>query len=255
MVVAVVVQGILWVWAFGYLDRHGWPTFGEGLVNPYLGHLAFHSITYPLAVMLTPVLFSWLSGGLSRTTVRGLFDAFPNVLWSLPVVALGFKACLEGWIGRVTFSAGLPIWLLILQGALYLVLADLAFYVSHRALHLRPLYRFHKVHHTHRAPTEAIAFFALSATETFVSGLFTMFVPVLILPIHVGVWAAGASLILLGSCFIHDRGSLARSPRSLFLLNGPAGHQIHHGRGRRNVNFGLLFTTWDRVFGTYAAPE
>lgn len=254
MLVAVVVQAGVWAWAAGYLASHGWPTFGAGLVNPYASHLALHAFTFPVVTMGTPLLFSLLTGqGPTRRTLLGLFDAFPNVLLALPAAALGFKALLEGWIGDVGFAWDRPVSVIVGEGVLYLILADLSFYVSHRALHLRPLYRFHVTHHTHKAPTEAIAFFALSATEAYASGLFTLFFPLLWIRIHVLAWIVGALAILLCGCFIHDRGSLARSPP--LLLNGPAEHQIHHRRGRKNVNFGLIFTTWDRLLGTYAAPD
>lgn len=251
---ALAAQAVVWAWAAWYLATHGWPTFAAGAVNPYASHLAFHAVTFPIAALVTPVVFSLLTGkGVSRRTLLGMIDALPNVLLSLPVAALGFKAFLEGWIGRVEFGWDPPLWALVGEYALYLILADLAFYVSHRALHLRPLYRFHVTHHTHKAPTEAIAFFALSVTEAYASGLFTLFLPVFFLRIHVGVWIVGAATILFFGCFIHDRGSLARSPRHVF--NGPADHQIHHRRGRKNVNFGLIFKTWDLVFGTHEAPD
>lgn len=254
LLVAVVVQVVVWAWAGWYLAVHGGPTFGAGLVNPYASHLALHAFTFPVVTLGTPLLFSLLSGhGVGRRTLLGLFDAVPNVLLALPAAALGFKALLEGWVGDVGFAWDRPAWALVGELALYLVLADLSFYLSHRALHLRPLYRFHVTHHTHKAPTEAIAFFALSATEAYASGLFTLFFPLLWMRIHVAVWIVGAAAILLCGCFIHDRGSLGRSPR--VLLNGPAEHQIHHRRGRKNVNFGLIFTTWDRLLGTYAAPD
>lgn len=252
VLIALAVQVAAWIWAAAYLSVYGWPSFGVGVVNPYLSHLALHSLTFPLFALATPLLFSLLTRSVSRKTLLGLLDAVPNVVLSLPVAALGFKAFLEGWLGDVVFTWDQPLWHYIFQGALYLVLADLAFYISHRALHLRPLYRFHVTHHTHKAPTEAIAFFALSPTEAYASGLFTLFAPVFFMQIHVVVWIAGAALILLCGCFIHDRGSLARSPR--LLLNGPAEHQIHHRRGRNNVNFGLIFKTWDHLLGTYAAP-
>jgi sterol desaturase/sphingolipid hydroxylase (fatty acid hydroxylase superfamily) len=253
MIVSVVVQVIVWIWAALHLRAHGWPTFGEGIVNPYSSHLALHAITFPLVTMVTPLVFSMLGGGgVTRRSLLGLFDAFPNVLLALPAAALGFKAFLEGWLGDVVFTWDRPLSLFLVEGALYLILADLAFYASHRALHLRPLYRFHVTHHTHKAPTEAIVFFALSGTEAHVSGLFTLFFPLLFIRVHVVVWIVGAALILLCGCFIHDRGSVARSPRRILI--GPAEHQLHHRRGRNNVNFGLMFRTCDRVFGTYADP-
>ena len=40
-------------------------------------------------------------------------------------------------------------------------------------------------------------------------------------------------------------------------LNTPANHRMHHSRARqhRDVNMGAILMIWDRLFGTYAAPE
>jgi len=36
----------------------------------------------------------------------------------------------------------------------------------------------------------------------------------------------------------------------------PRYHHVHHSADRRHLgNFGSLFTLWDRLFGTYIAPD
>jgi sterol desaturase/sphingolipid hydroxylase (fatty acid hydroxylase superfamily) len=42
-----------------------------------------------------------------------------------------------------------------------------------------------------------------------------------------------------------------------WLFVTPRYHRVHHLReiGRAGANFGVLFTVWDRLFGTYADPE
>jgi sterol desaturase/sphingolipid hydroxylase (fatty acid hydroxylase superfamily) len=38
------------------------------------------------------------------------------------------------------------------------------------------------------------------------------------------------------------------------LVGAQAAYLAHHGRARSNVNYSLLFTFFDRLFGTYEAP-
>jgi sterol desaturase/sphingolipid hydroxylase (fatty acid hydroxylase superfamily) len=132
------------------------------------------------------------------------------------------------------------------------LLADLWFYLSHRALHTRLLYRFHKAHHAHLAPTEASTFLALSPVEAYFSGALTVGIPMTLIPVHAPVAVACAAIILFFGFYIHA-GALSGTPW-LPLVNGPAHHQVHHGRGLKNANYSLLFTVFDRVFRTYVPP-
>src|SRR6185437_10251773 len=110
----------------------------------------------------------------------------------------------------------------------------------HRALHSRHLYRFHKAHHAHVAPTEASAFLALSPAEAWISGVVTLSLPMLLVPVHAHVAVVCAVIILFSGFYIHD-GALTGALQ-LPMVNGPAQHQVHHGRGRANVNYALIFT-------------
>jgi sterol desaturase/sphingolipid hydroxylase (fatty acid hydroxylase superfamily) len=58
--------------------------------------------------------------------------------------------------------------------------------------------------------------------------------------------------VLATGLYIHEA-SLVDAP-GLPLVNGPAHHQIHHAGARSNVNYGLIFTVFDRLFGTHAEP-
>ena len=254
MVLLGVVQTAYLIFAVAYIFDHGLPVFREGSVNPYLSYLALNVLTFPLATVAMPLVFTVVVSRQQVTARTGalLREVWLNSLVLIPAVALVFKGFAEGRIGQVIQRPDRPLWFLFLEGAAFLLLSDLWFYVSHRALHSRLLYRFHKAHHAHRDPTEAAVFFALSPMEAYFSGLLTLIVPMLFIPVHAPVAIACAGIILLSGFYIHD-GALAQAP-GLPLINGPAHHQMHHGRGRENANYALMFTFLDRILGTYAAP-
>ena len=248
------VQAAYLIFTVVYLSRNGFPVLGEGRTHPYLAYLALNCLTFPLATLPMPVVFTAVVSRqpITARTGRLLREVWQNSLVAIPAVALLFKGFAEGHIGRVIPRVDRPLWFLVLEGVLFLVLADLWFYVSHRALHSRLLYRFHKAHHAHRAPTEAAAFLALSPAEAGFSGLVTLSLPMLVVPVHAHVAIACAVIILFCGFYIHD-GALAHA-RMLSFVNGPAHHQMHHARARTNANYGLIFTFFDRLFGTYAPP-
>jgi sterol desaturase/sphingolipid hydroxylase (fatty acid hydroxylase superfamily) len=237
-----------------YIARNGFPAPGAGKTLPYLAYLALNALTFPLATLPLPIVFTLAvsRGRVTARTLGMLREVWLNTLAVVPAVAFVFQGLVEGRIGRLVLRGGAPLWLLLLEGAAFLLLADLWFYVSHRALHSRLLYRFHAAHHAHRAPTEAAAFLALAPSEALFSGVLTIALPMLVIPVHAPVAIACAVVILFCGFYIHD-GALATAPRLPFV-NGPAHHQIHHGRGRSNANFSLLFTHLDRLLGTYVAP-
>lgn len=251
-----VAQAAYLVFTIVHVWRHGFPIFGEGSTNPYLAYLALNTLSLPLATLPLPLLFTVVASRQQHITARAgrmLREVWLNSLLLVPGAALLFKGVVEGRIGHVIQRLDQPLWFLLLEGLVFLVLADLWFYVSHRALHSRLLYRFHKAHHAHRTPTEAAAFLALSPVEAYVSGLGTIAFPLFLVPVHAPVVIGCAVIILLCGFYIHE-GALLRTP-GLPLINGPAQHQLHHGRGRVNANYALLFTILDRMFGTYAAPS
>jgi sterol desaturase/sphingolipid hydroxylase (fatty acid hydroxylase superfamily) len=44
------------------------------------------------------------------------------------------------------------------------------------------------------------------------------------------------------------------SRRLEWILVTPRFHRVHHDVGMRHGNYGIRFTFWDRMFGTYVAP-
>ena len=132
---------------------------------------------------------------------------------------------------------------------------DFSYYWEHRCAHrVRLLWRLYHAPH-HSSPHYTVA------TAYRVSFLNQALAPAFYLP-----WVLlGLPAILVLSfqlaCFhyqawLHTEsvGPLARLDP---WLNTPANHRIHHSTAARHAdrNMGAVLMVWDRLFGTYAAPE
>lgn len=250
-----VLQAVYLIVSAVYIHQNGFPVLGEGRTNPYLGYLAINTISMPLVTLLLPVLFTLAVSRRTPTARAGrmLHQVWLNSLVFVPAAALFFKGFIEGRVGQLVLQSDRPLWRLLIEGLVVLLLADLWFYATHRALHSRFLYRFHKAHHAHLAPTEATAFLALSPVEAHLSGLFMISFPMVVFPVDARVMIGCAGIILFFGFYNHE-GALLGAP-ALPLVNGPAEHQLHHSRGRKNANYALIFPFIDRIFGSYAAPS
>jgi sterol desaturase/sphingolipid hydroxylase (fatty acid hydroxylase superfamily) len=130
---------------------------------------------------------------------------------------------------------------------------DLAAYLGHRwRHHSARLWRIHRAHHTdpdmdvttslRNHPLDVAFIGVVSTTAAVALGASAMAVAVSgALSATWGVWA-------------HARVCL---PRRLEVLHTPGTHRVHHAPERplTDSNFGLVLTVWDRLFGTFAAPN
>jgi methylsterol monooxygenase len=119
------------------------------------------------------------------------------------------------------------------------LLREILFYYSHRALHLPSLYkRIHKTHHHFTAPVALAAQYA-HPLEHVVANSLPIAIPPALLHSHIVTMFAFVGVVLLETCTVHSGydffGGLAR------------GHDAHHERF--NVYFGVLGIL-DRLHGT-----
>ena len=153
-------------------------------------------------------------------------------------------------IGVLNVS-GLPLWA---TGVLTFVLADLANYARHVAMHKLPvLWRMHKVHHCDTAVDIST---------------FGRFHPLEIIPeLAVGLFAvillgfSPAALFVYELCsitfniFEHANLGLPRSfDRNLrSIVVTPDMHRVHHSSWQPHTdsNYGVVLAIWDRLFRTY----
>lgn len=142
-----------------------------------------------------------------------------------------------------------PLWYFFVSIALYLILFDSYFYVIHRLLHTKWLYRHvHSVHHRVKSPS-ALTPYCLHPFEAALYAAFSLAL-LCFMPMHLAAFFT-ANLILQALNFcahfgyeLFPRGFVRRFP----LISTCVFHDLHHQIGQHNFSY---FTTWlDRYFGT-----
>ncbi len=151
-----------------------------------------------------------------------------------------------------------------------IVTTDFARFFAHYLAHRVPmLWTFHKVHHSAEVlipPTalrlhpvdELCLFLSLAAANTLVfAAFFSVF----------SIDDAAAARLSLDAYLVlyvlsvyplrHSHLPLRFGATIERVLMSPAMHQLHHRSEARHhgKNLGLAFSLWDRLFGTFAAPE
>ena len=194
------------------------------------------------------------AAGLRWVTNFGLFGA---VLGCVAVFAPHRLAglLLGGWSGGPLALLGQHAspWLVL---AVSLLLLDALSYALHRLQHLRPLWRFHAVHHADEQvdlttglrhhPGEALVNAAIGGVVLTLLGL--------------PPWAAAAYGMLAPIFDMWTHVNFALPPRLERMLSAvivtPGVHRIHHSDDPADygANFGGILTIWDRIFSTWRPP-
>jgi alkylglycerol monooxygenase len=142
----------------------------------------------------------------------------------------------------------------LLAALLAFVLYDFVYYVDHRSTHtFRLLWASHRVHHQTRD------FHLLTGLRMSVVGPLLAFpfrLPLAVLGVPPALFASIDALHALSTFFLHARLVRELGPVG-WVFNTPAHHRVHHSAAERHFgrNFGGVLIVWDRLFGTYAAPE
>jgi len=142
----------------------------------------------------------------------------------------------------------------VAAGALALVVLDLAFYVSHVAMHRIPgWWRFHRVHHADPS-VDVTTSFRQHPVEGLIRYAFVGAFALVLAPsvAAFGVYRAASALNAL-----LEHANLRMPPRldrALSLVTTwPYAHKVHHSRdpSLTDTNYGNLLSLWDRIFGTF----
>ena len=140
---------------------------------------------------------------------------------------------------------GLPYF--VFSILLMILMHDAYFYWTHRLMHHRLIYRYtHLTHHKFTAPTPWAAF-AFHPLETMISmGIIPLIV--FVVPFHQWALICFISFMIFNNILIH-LGFNIRAFCFTNFQNTAMDHDYHHHKGRDN--YGLYFTFWDRLMGTY----
>jgi sterol desaturase/sphingolipid hydroxylase (fatty acid hydroxylase superfamily) len=135
------------------------------------------------------------------------------------------------------------------------VVVDYAFYWNHRLLH-GSLWRWHSVHHTARSLDVVVTSRNTLWTPLLMVYIWSAAAAILFLRDPRG-WLLGLSLTAALDLWRHSPLTLARAIHravSIVLIT-PHEHAWHHSATQTGVNFGANLSIWDRLHGTYAAPD
>lgn len=170
-------------------------------------------------------------------------------------------------IGEVVTQPAGP-WTIVVFTATMLLAYDLSYYLYHWAQHRVPfLWELHKVHHSAEVlvgvtkdrvhPLDELM---NRAWDGLIPGIcYGAWSVVALDPVEVTVFGINVYVMrnLLMMDFVrHTHLPITFGPVRHVVIS-PHAHQLHHSVARKHWdrNFGLMFTLWDRVFGTFREPE
>ena len=178
--------------------------------------------------------------------LKFLFGMFVGT-WILKIALLPGM----GWMGKAhAFLATCPI---VVGGVVFFLISDFLAYWAHRLNHTRLLWSTHAFHHSaehlnwasgmRESPVHKI----LLLSPSVIAGL--------IAPANGWFAAIVIAYGIAHNSLIHSNVRIKGRWVNWLFVTGES-HFVHHARDLHygNMNFGFLFTIWDRMFGTYADP-
>ena len=128
---------------------------------------------------------------------------------------------------------------------------DFVMYWLHRAMHFRVLWPIHRWHHSIER-VNGLSGVRLSLFELLINSV----PPYLLYLIWPETLSWGLVYFFYTNIFIHLNLKI-NSPKIARWLVLPRYHRIHHAvqSDFYNTNFSILWTFWDRIFGTYLNPD
>jgi len=156
-----------------------------------------------------------------------------------------------GLPGLLEATGRLP---LLVQFFLAVLVADLAEYAIHRALHQVPfLWRFHAIHHSSKALDWIAGSRAHIVDDLLIRGL--MLIPMMFIFSH-GIIVAYLLFVTIHATWTHCNFGPSIKWLEPFLIF-PRFHHWHHTSQKEAIdkNFAIHFPWIDKLFGTYYYPE
>lgn len=216
------------------------------------------AIFFWLLILFQFALFGWIEKRWGARRIEW------RKIWLADVVALLFCTLivfrLANYINVRTPVYGpwpdaIKAWPFPVRLLLYIVVADFGAYWMHRLVHIGLLWRVHRWHHS---PPQ-MYWLAGIRGSVFQTALFNL--PYIFASPILGVstfWLANGLLFLSLTTNGWMHMNVGWRLRGLdWLLVTPQSHHIHHSQdpAHYNSNFGVIFSVWDRLFGTFTSPH
>jgi sterol desaturase/sphingolipid hydroxylase (fatty acid hydroxylase superfamily) len=229
-----------------YIETHAGILYAIAFSGTMVG-VVFWEVQAPLRQPVFSHRVRWLS----NFGVYVLNTLLLYLLLPMSAVALAVILAERGWGLFNNLSAPLPVAI-----AASILALDGLHYLKHVVLHKVPLlWRFHRVHHTDLDYdfTTGIRFHPL---ESIVNAVITMTVIALLGSPAAAVVIFETSLVLV-TFIVHANIRYPATIDKVFrtLLVTPDMHRIHHSAraAETDSNYGVIFSWWDRLFGTHVA--
>lgn len=163
-------------------------------------------------------------------------------------------------VGRATSPAGSGLFGIVglpfvAQFLIFAALADLIYYIYHRAFHSwGVLWRLHAIHHS------STQLHILNNARVHPLEVFVAFIPIvgfaylIEAPVDVVSWFLALQLTV--GLLTHSNIAVSSGPFA-WIFNTPELHHWHHSRDRREQdnNYASTLMLWDHLFGTYYNPR
>ncbi len=182
---------------------------------------------------------------------KQLFLEIKYSLITFCVYSLGIWAFLfwlkNGYTKNYTEISDYGILYFIISIFLMIIMHDTYSYWIHRLMHRKILFKYtHLLHHKFKNPSPWSAF----AFHPFESILTMGIIPIIIftIPWHNMALVLFITCMIFYDTFVH-LGYNIKGMKIFKFQNTPMDHDVHHQNSK--FNFGLYFTFWDRIMGTY----
>lgn len=175
--------------------------------------------------------------------------SFPVVFAAMASQASGSVPAVEE---KFDVLGGLPWWL---RYALAILLVDFVRFAIHVLRHQIPLlWRFHATHHSTHDLNQFSAFRMHPVDYAFSAAVAAIPFSLFSVPVEGFVIYQVVSGVLGRT---HHAAVKWKWPIVNWILVSPQVHRIHHSTSDKcyGKNYGLTFSIWDRIFGTYMEPE
>ncbi len=142
-----------------------------------------------------------------------------------------------------------------LRVVVYYFVGDLSSYWMHRLTHTKYVWR---VHHFHHSTTQMYWLAGVRSTiwqQTLSNLPYILWAP-LVFDAPASVFTVLLFLNILTNHWMHMN-FVWRSNWLEYVFVTPRSHHIHHSASPEhyNANFGVVFSIWDRLFGTWLSPD
>ncbi len=189
----------------------------------------------------------WAGDALVLDVVAFFFYQFIVVYW-----AYVLRSYIPLSLKPTRWLLDIPLWLRI---CVYYVIGDCSGYWMHRLTHTKHLWR---VHHFHHSTTQMYWLAGVRSTiwqQTLSNLPYILWAP-LVFDAPRGVFTGLLFLNILTNHWMHMNFHW-RSNWLEYILVTPRSHYIHHSAAPEhyNANYGVVFSVWDRLFGTWTDPD